>query len=272
MIEKIISCAQSGAAAAALDIAIKLGLAYGGWYFESPPAADRYRLERLPGGSVRTVTEKAVAAALGSLFFSAGQGGLSLRGEFIQKTALHLNKPFLMVDLAHERGFSASQRAAAWIVEQRITILHVDGDDNGRSAPAVAEEVAQIMEASIFLATMQTGITSPLQSVVQNTRRPQPEAPPTTMEAALNHLQRSLSLKDKATIANMAAEELVSLHFTLGDYINTHFDLFTAGTGLLTDCRRRSGQWDLAPEGAAAVIIRALWERLRDTCRIRIIK
>lgn len=272
MIEKIISCAQSGAARAALDIAIKLGLPYGGWAVQGDPAADKYRLEQLSGGAFKTVSEKAVAAARGSLFFHAGRGDRSLHGEFIQKAALRLNKPFLKVDLSRERGFPASQRVAAWIVEQRLTVLHVDGDDNGRSLPSVADDAAQILEASIFLATMQTGVTSPLQSVVQHTRQPRGQAPPTTLETALNHLQASLSLKDKATIANMAAEELISLHFTLGEYINTHFDIFTANTGLLTDCRRRSGRWGLAPEGMAAVIIRALWERLRDTCRIRIIK
>jgi hypothetical protein len=272
MIEKIISCAQSGAARAALDIAIKLGMPYGGWAVAGDPAAVKYRLERMPGCSFKAVSEKAVAAARGSLFFHAGRDGLSLHGQFIQKAALHLNKPFLKVDLSRERGFAASRRVAAWIVEQRVSILHVDGDDDGRSSPAVADDAAQILEASIFLATMQTGVASPLQSVVQHTRHPRRQAPPTSLEAALNHLQASLSLKDKATIANLAAEELVSLHFTLGEYINTHFDLFTANIGLLSDCRRRSGRWDLAPEGMAAVIIRALWERLRDTCRIRIVK
>ncbi|MEE4112942.1 MAG: hypothetical protein V2I40_09025, partial [Desulfobacteraceae bacterium] len=84
--------------------------------------------------------------------------------------------------------------------------------------------------------------------------------------------ERTLSLKDKAAIANMTLDELVSLHFTLGSYINTHFDLFTVNTALLTDCQRRSGQWRLAPKDAAAVIIRALWDRLRATCRIRIVK
>jgi hypothetical protein len=272
MIEKIIACAPSGPAMAALDIAIRLGLDHGGWSLDDCPVAAKYRLERLSGGSFRSIAEKAVGAAHGSLFFADGQHILSLRGETIQKIAMRRNKPFLMLNLDRERGFSASRRIAEWIVVHRVAVLHVDGEGDPRPAPSVASEVAQIMEASFFLSTMQTGITSPLNSVVQKERSPQREIPPASMEAAVNHLQQSLSLKDKATIANMAVDELVSLHFTLGDYINNHFDLFSANTDLLADCRRHSGQWDLGPESMAALIIHALWERLRDTCRIRIIK
>jgi len=119
---------------------------------------------------------------------------------------------------------------------------------------------------------MDAGITLPAGSVVDHDHLDQKGAIAVTLEAAIDHLERTLSLKDRATIANMAAAELVSLQVTLGEYINRHFDLFTAGSGLLTDCRRRSGQWDLAPTDAAAVIIRSLWDRLRATCRIRIVK
>ena len=88
-------------------------------------------------------------------------------------------------------------------------------------------------------------MTSPLQSIVQKERLIGPTSgipSPQSLEAAIDHLERALSLKDKATIANMASEELVSLHFTLGDYINTHFDLFSANTTLLQDCREKTDQ------------------------------
>lgn len=271
MIEKILSSGQAGAATAALEIAIKLGLAYGGWCGEGVTVADKYRLERLPDASYGSVTEKAVGASQGSLYFMEGEVA-SLRLETTKKTALRLTKPLLIQNLARESGFSASRRIAVWIVENRIKILHVDGEDDGQLAHAGADRVAKILEATFFLAMMETGITAPLQSVVAQARIPRREIPPATLPAALNHLERSLSLKDRAIIANMTAGELVSLHFTLGDYINSHFDLFTANSGLLTDCRRWSAIRDLAPKDAAAVIIRALWERLRATCRIRVVK
>ena len=271
MIEKIISSGKPGAATAALEVAIKLGLAYGGWCREDEPIPDKYQLERLPHAPDRSVTEKAVDASQGSLYFTAGKT-TSLRLETTKKATLRQNKPLLIQDLSIESGFIASRRIAVWLTENRIRVLHVDGEWEGQVVSSFADSVANILEATFFLSTMETGITAPLQSVVEHERMPQRENPPETMEAALIHLERSLSLKDRATIANMTADELVSLHFTLGSYINSHFNLFTTNASLLTDCQRRSGHWGLAPKDVAAVVIRALWDRLRATCRIRVIK
>ncbi len=271
MIEKIIASGKPGAAAAALEVAVKLGLAYGGWCREGETVEDKFRLDRLPGASNRSVTEKAVETSHGSVYFTAGETA-SIRLETTRKIALHLNKPLLIQDLDGENGFSASRRIAVWIAENQIKVLHVDGALEGRVVYSVADRVSKILESTFFLSMIETGITAPLQSVVERERLPQRENPPETIAAAVNHLERTLSLRDKAAIANMTSEELVSLHFTLGSYINNHFDLFTANTGLLTDCQRRSGQWNLAPKDVAAVIIRSLWDRLRATCRIRIVK
>ena len=137
---------------------------------------------------------------------------------------------------------------------------------------AVGLSVSKVLEAAFFLCMMGIGPTSPLQSVIQKTRSSSAAAPPQGIEAALNHLEHALSLKDKTAIANMTADELVSLHFSLGDYINNHFGLFTANTELLEECRQRSGNDELAPIDAAAVIIRLLWKRLRAAYRIRVVK
>lgn len=276
MIEKIIANGRPGAAAAALEIAIKLGLAHGGWCRGDESAADKFGLARLPGAAAGSVTEKAVRAGHGTLYFTAGQtasSGPDLGLEMIKKSTLRLNKPLLVQNLGRESGFSASRRIAEWIDGNRIRILHVDGEaEKGSKSPSLASRVTKILEATFFLAMMGSGITSPLPSVVRQTRQLQQDLSPQTIDAALNQLERSLSLKDRATIANLTADELISLHFTLGDYINNHFNLFIPDSPLLTDCRRHSSRWNLVPEDAAAVIIRALWERLRATCRIRIVK
>ena len=271
MIEKIISNGKPGAAAAAIEVAIKLGLAYGGWCREGEPVPDKYQLERLPDASNRSVTEKAVEAGHGSLYFTAGETA-SLGLETIKKAAWRLNKPLLIQHIDRENGFSASRRVALWIDDNRIKVLHVDGEGEAHLFSSIADRVSKILESTFFLSMIETGITAPLQSVVEKERRPPRENPPQTMQAAVNHLDKSLSLKDRTTIANMTADELVSLHFTLGSYINSHFDLFTTNTELLTDCQHRSGQPGLTPKDVAAVIIRALWDRLHATCRIRIVK
>lgn len=271
MIEKIISSGQSEAAIAALDVAIKLGLDHGGWCRDGQAIADKYRLERVTDTAFQSIVERCVGVSDGSLFFSQ-TAGRSLALETLKKVVLRQNKPLLIQNLAGESGFTLSREIAAWITDNQIKVLHVDGEADDLDVALRGDAIAKILEATFFLSMVNTGITSPLQSVVQQDRFPQPDAPPETIEAALSYLERTLSLKDKATIANMVADELVSLQFTLGDYINSHFDLFTTNADLLKDCQQASGRWELAPQDAAAVIIRALWDRLRATCRIRIVK
>ena len=272
MIEKIMANGLSTAAVAALDVAIKLGLDYGGWCKAEDAIEDRYHLQRLSGVSDQALIDNAVGGAQGSVFFAHGHQA-SFEQEKNKNTAQKMNKPFLLMDLVQAHGFVASQRLAGWIEDNQIRILHVEGEKETPHSTETAKKVAGILEATFFLTMMETGVTSPLSSIVEKERFSKPAtSQPQTMQAAIEHLEQTLSLKDKATIANMAPEELVSLHFTLGDYINTHFNLFTANTQLLDDCRKVAGQKALEPKDAAAVIIKQLWQRLRDTCRIRIIK
>ncbi len=270
MIERLICSEGSRLSLAALDVAVRIGLSYSGWCRDDDPLPEKYRLERISGASHRAIIEKSLVASDGSLYFLQANHP-SIRLETIKKSALRLNKPLLLIALDQEHGFSASQRIAEWIAGNRIRILHVSGDDEADS-PSLGNRAARILEATLFLSMMETGVTSPLQSVIKQERSITEVQAPETIHAALNHLERSLSLKDRAAIANMAADELATLHFTLGAYIDNHFELFSTNTALLEDCRNRSGYHEMAPADAAAVIIRALWERLRDGYRIRIVK
>ena len=257
MIVKLISCGPSGIADAAATVAEKLGLDHDDRCSQGA-SANR-------SGSV----QGAVETAHGSLFFSQGARA-TLRLETVKKAALRLNRPILILDQTRESGFAASRRIAGWIADNRINVLHVDGENPAE--PEVAAVFKDILEAAFFLSMMETDITSPLKPVVPRETPSSKTAAPETLPAALDHLERGLTLKDRATIANMSPGELASLNTSLGNTINTRFDLFTTNTALLDDCRRWSGQPDLSSRRAAAVIIRALWERLRATCRIRIVK
>jgi len=271
MIERILASRPTGAGAIALDLAINLGIEHGGWTGGDVPVPAKYRLERLHEGLPVAVVEKTVAAADGVVFFLRGDDPM-VACRHIRKAAREHRRPLMVVDLDQQTGFMASRQIAEWITEHRIRTLYVDGVCSDSAEGAFSSNVGSILEASLFLAMMETGVTSPLQSVVDKTRFVSADVRPHSVEAALDHLEATLSLKDKATIANMVVGELASLHFTLGDYINRHFGLFTQDSELMIDCRRRSGQWALEPSAAAAFIIRQLWERLRNTHRIRIIK
>ena len=54
-----------------------------------------------------------------------------------------------------------------------------------------------------------------------------PSKPPKTVDEAIERLTAELSLKDKATLANIAETELSTLHFNLGKYIRNEFGLWS---------------------------------------------
>jgi hypothetical protein len=95
---------------------------------------------------------------------------------------------------------------------------------------------------------------------------------PKTVEEAIERLTKELSLKDKATIANMAESELSTLHSNLGKYIRNEFDLWSDNKALIASCIKISGDDSVDQDSASSIIIRELWKRLRTTHRLRVVK
>ncbi|MFC1534861.1 DUF6794 domain-containing protein [Thermodesulfobacteriota bacterium] len=90
-------------------------------------------------------------------------------------------------------------------------------------------------------------------------------APPKTVEDALNLL---MSILDKETIeifASRSENELKHYHCTAGVLIRKQFRLTEGNDELIESCRRYSGQPDLDGRRASIVILKALWESLRQT-------
>jgi hypothetical protein len=92
MIKKIISGGQTGADQAAIDVAINLGIPYGGWLprgrkTEKGPLPDKYLLQELPDSSYSKRTEKNVINSDGTLIMSHGKltGGSELTREIAKK-------------------------------------------------------------------------------------------------------------------------------------------------------------------------------------------
>lgn len=267
MIEKILARKNPGAGALALDLAIKLGITHEEWG-AGPAGTEMNAPHPLAKDREKRSLEKAVRKADGVLCFTVS-APFSLIAEGNRKMAERFGKPFLAIDITQTHGFGASRQAATWIADNRIQVLYVDGGGYDASFYAT---VSDILEATFFLSMMDTPVSLPDSPVAETEKNPVPESPPETLEAALDHLEAALSLKDKAHIANMAKAELGSLHFSLGTYINNRFGLYSSGSALLTDCKDRSGRLYLSPEEAAAVIIRFLWERFKETYRVRLVR
>jgi len=70
----------------------------------------------------------------------------------------------------------------------------------------------------------------------------------------------------------MQEEYLLDLHPTLWNYIRKHFCLWSENDALMASCLPHMGDIQVGEDGASAIIIRELWERLNDSHKIRLLK
>ncbi len=130
-VTKIISGGQTGVDRAALDAAIELGIARGGWCpngraSEQGPIPDHYPLIETPLADPAQRTEWNVRDTDATLIIAQGKltGGAALT----QRLATSLPKPCLVIDPA-EATSAATVRA--WLNEHAVTTLNVAGPRAG---------------------------------------------------------------------------------------------------------------------------------------------
>ncbi len=131
MLKKIISGGQTGVDRAALDAAVRVGIAHGGWIpkgrrTEDGPLPSHYQLQEMPTKEYDARTEKNVFDSDGTLIISRGSptGGT----DYTRKMALKHGKQLLHIDLAlGQRPSDAGSLVASWIEMSHIETLNVAG-------------------------------------------------------------------------------------------------------------------------------------------------
>ena len=91
------------------------------------------------------------------------------------------------------------------------------------------------------------------------------QAQPKTVEDAVNLLLSILDRETMETFASRSEKELKHYHCTAGVRIRKEFKLTDGNDELIESCRKFSGQSYLDAKGASIVILKALWESLRQT-------
>lgn len=129
-ISLIISGGQTGADQAALDAAIAMGVAHGGFVprgrlTESGPLPGRYHLWELTTRSYPKRTERNVLAAHGTVILSHGRlrGGSRLTRDLAQRHG----KPWIHLDFEQVSPDRAAREIFAWARDRGIRILNVAG-------------------------------------------------------------------------------------------------------------------------------------------------
>jgi hypothetical protein len=142
---KILSGGQTGVDRAALDVAMQLGVACGGWcpkgrLAEDGPLPDRYPLQETPTAFYPERTRYNVRDSDGTLVLTQGvpTGGTKLTIE----CAAQLQKPCLVLDLNDQLDHA---RVRGWAEENNVQILNVAGprDDESSGVYRQATEFLQ---------------------------------------------------------------------------------------------------------------------------------
>jgi hypothetical protein len=272
VIKKIISGGQTGADQGALDAAIKLGIPHGGWIpkgrlTEKGPLPDKYELTEMPGNSYALRTEQNVIDSDGTLIISHDE--LTEGSDYTRKMALKHHRPWQHINLNKTPAFKAANLISFWIKENTIEILNVAGPRESKDN-LIYQDVSKIIESVYYLELIE--YSGPESEQLQNNDRSVYDQQPKTVQEAVARLISELPLKDKTTIANIGEAELVRLNSYLGRHILEKFGLWSGNEKLLESCLAIADYPLHSEDDAISVIIKELWQELKATHRLRIIK
>jgi hypothetical protein len=158
MLQKIISGGQTGADRAALDTAISLGIAHGGWIpkgrkTEAGRLPSRYRLKGMPTDSYPKRTERNVIDSDGTLIISHGE--LTGGSEYTRQTAENHGKPWMHIDANKTSVDAAVQVIRAWIRGTEIKVLNVAGQ-RASEDPKICGTVRKFLTVLIEMMSLAT--------------------------------------------------------------------------------------------------------------------
>ena len=270
MLEKIISGGQTGADRAALDAALKLGIPHGGWLpkgrlAEDGPLPDKYDLAEMPTASYPERTKKNIRIADGTLILSHGM--LTGGSEFTRRMALKYQKPVLHVDFNSMVPFDAAVIINNWMVDHDIRILNVAGP-RASTDPHIYRAAMDIIEAVSFLNLSEN---NPMQTRVTETG-PMDNPVPRNIQAAVDGIIHGMTLKDRATMANLTQGELAPLQLNLGMYIRQQLPRWLADESFKRSCEEAAREEGLDASNTPMVIIRKIWQELKKTHRLRLVR
>ena len=273
MIKKIVSGGQIGADQGALDVAIKYGIPHGGWIQKGRKTQGgvlplKYHLKEMSTASFKDRIEQNVFDSHGSVIIS--HGALTGGADYCLKMAQKHGRPCLHIDLNTISEFTAASRLNAWIKENDIEVLNVNGSRTSEDSN-IYKDTMDIVEAAFLLGIVKTPTTGQWTDLKKDDTPEEPLPVPVSVDEAVSQIVIEMPLKDRVKIANMERNDLESLNSTLGNYIERRIFKKDVDGKLFASCLSVSGKNKLDGSGAVFVIIKKLWEKLQKTHRMRIV-
>ena len=267
MIKKIISGGQTGADRAALDVALLLNVAHGGWIpksrkTEDGTLPDKYRLQEMPTACYPARTEKNILDSAGTVIFS--HGSLTGCSKLTQKLAQKHNRPCLHVNFNEVPDYNAVFIVRKWMYENNVETLNVAGP-RASGDSQIYDAVYRVIKGVFWTDRIkgQNQHNDKLDKSLDN---------PRTVDEAVEQILADFPLRDQVETAILTEEDLAILQAVLANYIGDKLDEWSFSKELYNDCISKADHELLDEADTATIILRELWERLRETHRLRVVK
>jgi hypothetical protein len=274
MIKKIISGGQIGADQAALDVAIKMGISHGGWIQKGRKTQrgilpEKYQLKEMPVAGFKERIEQNIIDSDGTVIIS--HGNLTGGSDYGQEMAKKHNRPCLHIDLNEMPLSVAPSEINTWIIENNIEVLNVTGSRTSEDSK-IYKDTMNSIEGVILLGLIGAKTGEDLTDYDKNDYLKKLPIPPKTIDEAVERLLYNFDLEDKVKITNMKLNDLMNLSANEHAYFKYAFDLLSANKELLASCRSISKEHVYNEKDAVFVILEALWKKLRQTHKLRVVK
>jgi len=274
MLKKIISGGQTEAEQAALDIAIKFGIPHGGWIpkgriTETGALPERFELKEMSSESYSECIRQNVMDASGTLIISYGR----LTGDLdsARKATLRYGRQMLGIDLDLTNFIDAASLVHDWIQLRHIDALYVTGS-GATVNPDVGNYTTFIVESAILLSLVNADSGSHVVHDSGEGLSGKSFGIPKTVNEAVEQIISEMSLQDRVKLANLKREDMEPFGMTFRIFIRNRLFQKGANRDLIKSCIAVSGNDDLNEGDAAFVIIEKLWEKLKETHKLKIVK
>jgi hypothetical protein len=274
MIKKIISGGRIGADQAALDVAIKMGIPHGGWIQKGRKTQrgilpEKYQLKEMPVAGFKERIEQNIIDSDGTVIIS--HGNLTGGSDYGQEMAKKHNRPCLHIDLNETPLSIVPSEINTWIIENNIEILNVTGS-RASEDPKIYKDTMNIIEGTILLGLIGAKTGEDFTDYDKKDYLKKLPIPPETIDEAVERLIYKFNLEDKVKIANMKLNDLLDLPANEHAYFKEALDLLSGNKALLASCRSISKEHVYNEENAIFIIMEALWKKLRQTHKLRVVR
>jgi hypothetical protein len=273
-LKKIISGGLTVSDQAALDAAISLGISHGGYIpwgrnTEIGILPSKFKLQELNTDNHFHCIERNVKESKGTLIVCAG--GLNDDAKYAKIRTIKYSHQLFVVDLELTPSFKAPTLVNDWIQKFNIDVLYIMGPFTYEYLN-IDRHMTIIVEGALLLSIMDVPLGSKVTDYYKDMYLEKLPVLPKTVDEAVDQIISGMTLEERVRMANFDREELRVINYSLSIFIRNQLFMKDINKELFESCRIISGNKNLNESTAAMVIIEKLWERLKETHRLRVIK